>query len=598
MTDPLQRPGSSSTPNARPPVPVHLRRSGVSVVVGFAGAMPAVLHWGCDLGALTDEELLAFEAASVAPVPHSAPDTPRGVGMIPLPSESWSGTPGLVGRAVGGPPGASASPRPSCSMVEGRGPGGRHRGRDGDPDRCDGRPGARAPAGADTAGSSTTPADRDAGPGGGLRVRAARAAHPAAPAGVGDRTPRLRRALDPRAQPAAGPDPRGHLAPGLAPRSPRARFADAARRGHARIRLPRGAGVGGARRVERQPRPPRRAAPGGRGRRRGGGPRRRRAAAARRGAPLAPGESLREPVDVLRLRRNGLDGMAHGCTAGCGPAQHHPARPRPLVLNTWEAVYFDHDRTGSPGSPSAPRSGRCRALRPRRRLVRRPPRRHGASGTGRRRTRCGRRAAPARRPRHAAWAWSSASGSSPRWSTPTPTSPAPTRTGCCDRPAPPGPGAASRCSTSRTRRPTPTSSSGSTRCSPSTTSPTSSGTTTATCSTPQPHGGPAGRVHAQTLAVYALLDELRAAAPRPRDRVVLVRAAPASTSASSSAPTGSGMSDCNDALERQAHPAVVRPSWSPRRSPRSRRSWRAGSRPRRRRASPWCRRRRRAWSPR
>lgn len=42
----------------------------------------------------------------------------------------------------------------------------------------------------------------------------------------------------------------------------------------------------------------------------------------------------------------------------------------------------------------------------------------------------------------------------------------------------------------------------------------------------------------------------------------------------------------------------VRPSWSPRRSQRSRRSSRAARRPCRRRARPWCHRHRPAWSPR
>ena len=45
-------------------------------------------------------------------------------------------------------------------------------------------------------------------------------------------------------------------------------------------------------------------------------------------------------------------------------------------------------------------------------------------------------------------------------------------------------------------------------------------------------------------------------------------------------------------------PSRVRPSWSPRRCARSRRSWRAARRPSRRRAHPWCRTRPRAWWPR
>ena len=79
--------------------------------------------------------------------------------------------------------------------------------------------------------------------------------------------------------------------------------------------------------------------------------------------------------------------------------------------------------------------------------------------------------------------------------------------------------ASSRCSTSRTPRRTPTSPGACTRCWTSTRSPTSSGTTTATCV--DAGSGPAGvaRVHEHTLRrSTALLDELKAAPPRARDR--------------------------------------------------------------------------------
>jgi alpha-galactosidase len=104
--------------DALPAVPLHLRRGGVSLVISLADPMPAVLHWGRDLGALTDEDLLAFEAASVPPVPHSAPDTPVRMGLVPLPSAAWTGTPGLVGRAVGGAVGTTAAPMPVLTAVE------------------------------------------------------------------------------------------------------------------------------------------------------------------------------------------------------------------------------------------------------------------------------------------------------------------------------------------------------------------------------------------------------------------------------------------------------------------------------------------------
>ncbi|MGK9148327.1 alpha-galactosidase [Plantibacter flavus] len=57
---------------------------------------------------------------------------------------------------------------------------------------------------------------------------------------------------------------------------------------------------------------------------------------------LAPGESYASPLTVAVYSAAGLDGVS---------ARLHPwirswstiTRPRPVVLNTWEAVYFDHD---------------------------------------------------------------------------------------------------------------------------------------------------------------------------------------------------------------------------------------------------------------
>ena len=89
----------------------------------------------------------------------------------------------------------------------------------------------------------------------------------------------------------------------------------------------------------------------------------------------------------------------------------------------------------------------------------------------------------------------------------------------------------------------------------------------------RPRPAAAAGVHAQTLAVYRLLDELRAAPPRRRDRVAARPAAPGSTSASWTAPTGSG-------------PATATTRWSARRSSAGpscccRRSWSAATSARR-----------------
>jgi len=58
---------------------------------------------------------------------------------------------------------------------------------------------------------------------------------------------------------------------------------------------------------------------------------------------LAPGQRYQTPVAYFAWSGDGLDGLAarhHQCLRA---RPKHPATPRPLVLNTWEAVYFDHN---------------------------------------------------------------------------------------------------------------------------------------------------------------------------------------------------------------------------------------------------------------
>jgi alpha-galactosidase len=57
---------------------------------------------------------------------------------------------------------------------------------------------------------------------------------------------------------------------------------------------------------------------------------------------LGPGETYRTP-DVLAVWSDqGLDGLSRRLHQHVRARPSHPARPRPVVLNTWEAVYFDH----------------------------------------------------------------------------------------------------------------------------------------------------------------------------------------------------------------------------------------------------------------
>ncbi|HST85844.1 MAG TPA: alpha-galactosidase [Kineosporiaceae bacterium] len=81
---------------------LHLRSGGVSLVLDARGdRMPRVLHWGADLGDLTADDLTQLCLASVSPVVTSVPDAPLPVGMLPESATGWPGLPGLSGHRDG-----------------------------------------------------------------------------------------------------------------------------------------------------------------------------------------------------------------------------------------------------------------------------------------------------------------------------------------------------------------------------------------------------------------------------------------------------------------------------------------------------------------
>jgi alpha-galactosidase len=84
---------------------VHLRAGGVSLVLdtggGAGGPLPVVLHWGPDLGRAGDGDALA--GALVPAAAHSAVDRPVRRRLLPMPADGWRLRPGLSGaRADGG----------------------------------------------------------------------------------------------------------------------------------------------------------------------------------------------------------------------------------------------------------------------------------------------------------------------------------------------------------------------------------------------------------------------------------------------------------------------------------------------------------------
>ncbi|MFC7533193.1 alpha-galactosidase [Actinoplanes sp. GCM10030250] len=57
---------------------------------------------------------------------------------------------------------------------------------------------------------------------------------------------------------------------------------------------------------------------------------------------LSPGDSYRSPW-LHGSYSQGLDGLSHRFHRSLRARPHHPRSARPVILNTWEAVYFDHD---------------------------------------------------------------------------------------------------------------------------------------------------------------------------------------------------------------------------------------------------------------
>ena len=58
---------------------------------------------------------------------------------------------------------------------------------------------------------------------------------------------------------------------------------------------------------------------------------------------LAPGEAYVGPTCYFGYSDQGLDGISDRFHRMIRRRSAHPTTPRPLLLNTWEAVYFDHD---------------------------------------------------------------------------------------------------------------------------------------------------------------------------------------------------------------------------------------------------------------
>ncbi|WP_329454649.1 alpha-galactosidase [Streptomyces sp. NBC_01497] len=315
----------------------HLRAAGVSFVVELGDPLPRVLHWGADLGELTDGELAALSMTADGVVLNSAPDMPRTFTVWPTEFDGWNGTPAHEGHRGG----VGTTPRPRLTGAD---LGERELTLHLDDDvsglalvltyRLDAagvlgvttRVTRPAPAGAGDDGS--VPYD--------LGAVTTLLPVPARATEILDFTGKwCRERVPQRSTLTHGSHVRSvrrgrpgleapHLltlgVPGFGFREGEVWGLHVAWSGNQRWlaeRLPEGAGVHGA--VL------------------GGGE-----LLAPGEIRLAPGQTYTSPECLFVWSERGLDGLADRFHDRMRARAVHPAGPRPLTLNTWEAVYFDH----------------------------------------------------------------------------------------------------------------------------------------------------------------------------------------------------------------------------------------------------------------
>ena len=80
---------------------VNLRAAGVSLVIDLRPPVPVVLHWGADLGALSESAKEALSATRGTAQLNNAPDEPREFSLLPTEFEGWSGVPAIAGHRAG-----------------------------------------------------------------------------------------------------------------------------------------------------------------------------------------------------------------------------------------------------------------------------------------------------------------------------------------------------------------------------------------------------------------------------------------------------------------------------------------------------------------
>jgi alpha-galactosidase len=101
---------------------LHLRAAGTSLVLDCTGRrLPRVVHWGADLGDLSDADLATLARTGLPQVVSNTMDELVPVSLLPEQSAGWLGTPGLSGHR-GGASFSTSFEVGSARVEPGRGP--------------------------------------------------------------------------------------------------------------------------------------------------------------------------------------------------------------------------------------------------------------------------------------------------------------------------------------------------------------------------------------------------------------------------------------------------------------------------------------------
>lgn len=118
LDDSIDQAIDSQTPSPASADVVHLRRGGTSVVVDLdrhaRRAIPVIVHWGEDLGELDARGLRHLVLATRPQRVSGGLDRPARLSLLPQESAGWQGTPGLLGSRGG----RDFSPAFSTTRVE------------------------------------------------------------------------------------------------------------------------------------------------------------------------------------------------------------------------------------------------------------------------------------------------------------------------------------------------------------------------------------------------------------------------------------------------------------------------------------------------